>query len=474
MARARMQFLTQDERELIHTHSLRCLEELGVLIRSKQVLRQLEDAGATVDHERSVARISEGMVDEAIASAPKEIILGARDPACDMKIPVDGAPYAANSGLATYMTDLDSGERRNASRADLADFARLVDALDPVDFFWTAVVPMDVPDRSHATHQLWTSIQNARKHVQQVEVMDAEDARTQIALASLVAGGDDELKRRPLFSVISSPVSPMSFEKGAAEAQVELSRAGIPIVAMTMPLSGLTSPVTVGGTINVVNTENLASLVISQTAAEGSPFIFSSAAVPGDMRLGDADFGAVELPFITAGLGQMAHRYRLPCMIGDWGLCNGQKPGIDKSFSEVSSTALDTFSGADLLCGMGSIDGAKGVSLEQLVIDAYTWKNWKLFLRSVVVDEESIAFDTLRDVGQGGTFLSHPHTLRNFRESLVARDATILPWEATLSDRMVPEAREITRKILKEHTVDPLDPKVVQNGDEIVRRFEGT
>ena len=447
---------------------------MGVLIRSENVLRQLEEAGARVDHGRGLARISEDMVKDAISKAPKEMVLGARDPSCDMTIPSGGSPYAANSGLATYMTDLESGERRNASRADLGDFARLVDALDPVDFFWTAVVPMDVPDRSHATHQLWTSLQNTRKHVQQVEVMDAADARTQIALARLVAGGEDELRKRPLFSVISSPVSPMSFEKGAAEAQVELSKAGIPVVAMTMPLSGLTCPVTVAGTINVVNTENLASLVISQTAAEGSPFIYSSAAVPGDMRLGDADFSAVELPFITAGLGQMANGYGLPCMIGDWGLCNGLRPGIDKSFSEVSSTALDTFSGADLLCGMGSIDGAKGVSLEQLVIDAYTWKNWKLFLRSVVVDAEAVAFDTLKAVGHGGTFLSHPHTLRNFRRALAARDASVLRWEATLSDRMVPEARETTKRILSDHMVEPLDDEVVRTGDEIVRRFEGS
>ncbi len=473
MARARMKFLTTEEADLIHSQSLRCLEELGVLIRSERVLRLLEDSGADVDYDKQLARISEDMVSAAIRKAPKEVTLSARDPKHDMNIPVQGTPYAANSGLATYMTDLDSGERRNASRADLADFARLVDALDSVDFFWTAVVPMDVPDRSHATHQLWTSLQNVTKHVQQVEVMDAEDAKTQIALASLVAGGKEELRKRPLFSVVCSPVSPMSFEKCAAEAQVELSKAGIPIVSMTMPLSGLTSPVTVGGTINLVNTENLASLVISQTAAEGSPFIYSSAAVPGDMRTGEADFGAVELPFITAGLGQMADRYGIPRMIGDWGLCNGLKPGIDKSFSEVSSVALDTFSGADLLCGMGSVDGAKGVSLEQLVVDAYTWKNWRLFLRSVVVDELAIAFDVLREVGHGGTFLSHPHTLKNFRTALASRDATKLSWEATLSDRMVPEAREITKRILSEHNVDRLDSKVIQDGDALMRRFEG-
>ena len=472
MAKALLNMLTREEQELIHGQSIACLEEMGVLVRSDSVLKILEDHGAEVDRDRQVARISEGMVSEAIAKAPKEITLCGREPRHDMRLPVPDIPYAATTGLATYMTDLETGERRNATRADLADFAKLSDALEGVDFFWTMVVPMDVPPNTHTIHQLWTSLQNTTKHVQQIEVMNAEDAKAQIQLASVVAGGEDELRKRPLFSVVSSPVSPLSFEKGTVESQVELSRAGIPVASTTMPLSGLTCPVTVAGTINLINAENLASLVISQSAAESSPFIYSSSAVPGDMKTGEADFNAVEVPFITTGLGQMAKRYGLPAMIGDWGLCAGKKPGVDKAFSEVSSTALDTFSGADLICGFGSIDDAKGCSLEQVVIDSYTWENWRLFLRSVTVDEASIALDVLREVGHGGTFISHMHTVRNFRESLVRRDPDKTRWEATLSDSMVPEARAVAKKILSEHEPVRIDRALVDQGDAIVRGYE--
>ena len=473
MARARMKFLTGKEEDLIHAQSLRCLEELGVLVRSQRVLGLLEDSGAAVDYGMNLARMPEGMVIDALRTAPKRILLSGRHEDNDLKIPVRDIPYATNSGLAIYMTDLDSGKKREASRTDVSDFARLVDAMEYVDFFWTPVIPMDVPDRSHAVHQLWTSLQSTTKHVQQIEVMGADDARTQIALASLVAGGEDALRRRPLFSAVCSPVSPLSFEKSTVEAQVELSMAGIPIVSMNSPLSGLTAPVTVGGTINVANAENLASLVISQVASKGAPFIYSSAAVPGDMRFGEADYGAVEIPFIFAGLGQMADRYGVPRMIGDWGLCSGLKAGIDGSFSEISSVALDTFSGTDLVSGMGSIDKAKGISMEQLVIDAFIWRNWRLFLREVIVDEDSIAFETLREVGHGGTFLSHPHTLRNFRKALSRRDGMGRPWEATLSDGMVPEAKRVVKRILTEHMVEKLDRQKVEKGDAIIQRYEG-
>jgi len=38
---------------------------------------------------------------------------------------------------------------------------------------------------------------------------------------------------------------------------------------------------------------------------------------------------------------------------------------------------------------------------------------------------------------------------------------------------MVPEAREIAKRILSEHKVDRLDPKVIQEGDALMRQFEG-
>jgi len=472
MARALLSFLTKDEEDLIHEHSIRCLEEQGVLIRSESVLRLLESVGVKADYDRRLAKISEDIVKNAISTAPKEIDLCAREPKNDLRIPVADGPYAAPTGLASYMTDLETGERKNATRADLADFARLSDALDAVDFFWTVVVPMDVPYKSHTVHQLWTSLQNVTKHVQQVEVMDAEDAKTQIELAGLIVGGKEELRERPIFSVVSSPISPMSFEKGLIEAQVELSRAGIPIICMTGAMLGFTSPVTVAGTMNVVNIENLASLVISQAAAEESPFVYSSAAVPVDMESGKIAYSSVETPFLSSGQSQMARRYGLPCMIGGWGLCSGSKPGVDMSFCEVSSSSLETLVGADLISGFGSIDDAKGASLEQLVIDVFTWENWRPFLRNVTVDEQSIAVDVVMEVGQGGTFLSHIHTLMNFREALAVRGKSKRAWEATLSDGMVSEARAIAKKILSQHEVAPLDSRILEQGDAIIRQYE--
>ncbi|UCE92232.1 MAG: trimethylamine methyltransferase family protein [Methanobacteriota archaeon] len=472
MARATMRFLSSDEEDTLHGQSLRSLEELGVLVRSRPVLDMLEGAGAEVDYDKMIARMPETMVMDAVRKAPREFTLCARDSRHDLKVPVAGIPFMANTGLASYMMDMDTGERRNATVADVTAFARLCDAMDLVDFFWTPVVPMDVPDMSHAAHLLWTSLLNTTKHVQQVEVMSAEDAKVQIGLAELFAGGAEELGNRPLFSVVCSPISPMSFEKGSVEAQVEFSRAGVPIVSMNMPISGFTSPVTIAGTMNVVNVENLASLVISQCAAEGAPFVYSSAAAPADMRTGSLPSGPAEMPAIAAGLSQLAGRYGLPCMIGGWGMCDGVKPGADMTLSEVSSYAAEMFSATDLASGLGSMDGAKGAALEQIVIDAYTWGNFRSSLRETKVDERSVALDALKAVGHAGTFISHPQTLRDFRESISVRDESKRSWEATLSYGMVEEARALAKKILDEHAAPETEMAIVERGESVIREYE--
>jgi len=472
MAKLRTRFLESDEEEMIHQRSLELLQEMGVLIRSDSVLEMLGEAGASVDKKTKIAKIPESMVKEAISKAPKSILMCSRDGKRDLQIPVDTIPYITTNGLAVYMTDLDTGKKRDATRKDFSDFVRLGDALDAVDIFWTMVVPRDIPEAAHTVHELWTSLKNTTKHIHQIEVMGAEDARMQIKLGALVAGGEKELKKRPLFSVVCSPISPLTFGKGNAEAQVELAKAGVPVISMDMPLSGISSPVTIGGTINIVNTENLASLVITQFAESGAPFIYSSDAIPGNMKTGSTYYEGVEVPFIMTGIVQMGKRYGLPIMVGDWGLCCGGSPGLLRPFSEMSSTSLDTLSGTDLCSGIGSIDDAKGSSLEQMVLDSYMWENWRGFLRTVRVDNDTIANEVVKEVGHGNSFLTHQHTLMNFKKEIQPRDEEKLEWEACMSNTMIPKARAVAKNLLQEHRVPKLDKSILKSGDELIKEYE--
>ena len=466
MAVARLRFLSSEEEELIHEKSLEVLSEIGVLVRSESVLSLLNDSGASVDMRSRIARIPEGLVSDALSSSPTNFKLCAREGEKDLEVPTEGAPHLATDGLTLYMIDPGSGEKRNATRNDFAEFARLADALDAVDFFWPIVTISDVPSKRHNIYELWTAFQNCGLHVQG-DCTDAVDARRMTELAALITGGKEELRRRPLFSCATNPISPLSFDKGAVEAQVEFARAGIPVLCHSMSMSGMSAPVTLAGTIVNLNAENLASIVISQCASRGAPHIYGSCSMPVDLMTGTINLFAPEGMLISAAAGQMARRYRRPCMVANWGL-GGKGPGIQLSLSEAFAYASSAFSGSDLISGIGGLDCARGCSLDQMVLDSIVWENFRAFLRDFKIDDITTALDVMRQVGHGNSYLSHVHTGKNFRKELSVWDRDSLRLEATQSSEMLPQARIIAKKLLKEHEVPALDSDVLRRGELIL------
>ncbi len=202
MARIKTEFLDQQEIDLIHHQSIKCLREIGIKVHSKPVLEILEKNGASVDFDAMIAKIPEKMVNQALESVQKVFSLCARDPERDLKVPTTSIPWMTTSGLAVFVNDYEAGKYRDSTRKDIAAFTRLGDAVDSCDFLWTALTARDVTPLAHGPHELWVTMQNTTKHVQGVTVQSAEDAKVQIELAALIAGGKEELKKRPLFSVI--------------------------------------------------------------------------------------------------------------------------------------------------------------------------------------------------------------------------------------------------------------------------------
>lgn len=466
MAKAKMITMDQKEEDLIHELSIKCLNEIGVAIHSEKVLKMLEEKGAVVDYDSMIARIPEKMVNEALQSAPSQFTLYGRNSKHDIALPVDGPPKCAPSGLAVFISDLETGEERNATKDDLGKFIRLADALEGIGYVWTSITLSDVPDMAHGAHEVWVTLQNTTKHVTSVTAQSAKDALMQIELAALVAGGRENLRNKPILSVVVCPVAPLTFEKGAVEAQVEFARAGVPISSMSMSMGGISAPVTVPGMISNNNTENLASLVITQAASPGAPHIYTVESTPMDMTTAGINYRAPELPFISNSGAQMARRYQLPSETGCFG-GSDRTIGMSKSFCETSTTALSVM-GTDLVVGMGATNNALANSYEQLVIDAYLWDCYQSFLKNHEITEEKVALDVVKEVGPGKDFLQHEHTFTNFRKELTLWDKKKLAMQTTLSNNMVPEAKAIAEDLIENHVVPALDAKILQQGDAIL------
>ena len=82
------------DREQVHEASLRILAEAGVRFHGERALPLLADAGARVDAEAGIARLPRAVVEAALATAPREFVLGARNPVHDYALPSPVTRYA--------------------------------------------------------------------------------------------------------------------------------------------------------------------------------------------------------------------------------------------------------------------------------------------------------------------------------------------------------------------------------------------
>jgi len=468
LAFGRLILLSDEEVERVHETSLKILRRIGIKVLSRKVQSLLAENGAEVDAARSIVKIPSSLVEEAIEKAPKEIVLCGRDPKFDLKLPSTDFPFVATSGFATFMRDFKTGEKRMTKASDLRDFAILSDYLDGVDFFWPIVAPTEIPPPVQTIHALAISFNNVRKHVQ-YQALSEEQAKWQIKLASAIVGDEDKLKKRPIFSSINCSVSPLLFEKGSSEAMVELAKAEVPVVPMSMALCGSTAPATVAGTLTIANSENLGSLVILECSNPGAPMIYCVESTSADMRTGEINYEAPEFPLIAAGVAQMARFYGLPCYATGIGI--DEAPNDFEALIEVSiRLAITHLSRGDITAGLGSLENAESSALEQVILDVEAWEQAKAYLRRFKVDEETLGFDAISKVGPGGNFLGLKHTLEHFQKEMwLKKEPTILP---STNGSLVERAKEKVRQILSTHVPTQLDGEVKREIDQILRDCE--
>jgi trimethylamine--corrinoid protein Co-methyltransferase len=468
LAFGRLILLSNDELEHIHETSLRILQEIGIKVLSKKVQSLLAENGAEVDFPRSIVKLPSSLVEEAIKKAPKEIVLCGRNPKFDLKLPSKDYTYLALSGYASFIRDFKTGEKRMTTTSDLKDFAILSDYLDQVDFFWPIVVPTELPPPIQTVHGLTISFEHTEKHVQH-EALSEKQAKWQIKLASAIVGDKEKLRKRPIFSSVNCPVSPLLFEEGSSEAMVELAKAGIPVVPMSMALVGSTAPATIAGTLTIVNTENLASLVVLECANPGAPMIYCGESTSADMMTGDINYRAPELPLIAACTAQMARFYELPVYATQCGL--DETPEDLHALIEGSKwLALAHLGHGDISGGLGSLENAESSALEQVVLDVEAWIHARAYLRTFSVDEDTLGFDAISKVGPGGNFLGIKHTLDHFQKEIwLKKGTTIIP---STGGSIVERAKEKVREILSTHVPPQLEEDIRREISQIFRQCE--
>lgn len=471
MSKAVFNPLSREQEDAVHAESVRILEEVGIKVTSAGVLAMLKAQGASVDERSQVVKVTEAMVVEALSKAPKEFVMAARDGRWDLPLPAEGKVYGVNDGQPTDVWDIDRQVKRKSTVQDLIDLTLVCDAMAEVDLYWPEVVATDLPPDVSNNHEFLASVFNTGKHVQHGAGC-VEDARFQIEAATLIAGSEKELARRPIISITHTPITPLRYEEGDVDAVVEYARAGLPVVHLSMAISGSVAPVTLAGTVALVNAENLAGFVISQTAKAGAPVLYSSESGPMDMKTGVFLSGSTEGALINAAGCQMARRYRIPSQVGGIA-ASGCRPGFEVGYQKAISALLPAMAGADQVVGIGGFERSGCESLEQVVMDCELWRNILRAWRGIDVDDGTLAFEAIARVGPGGYFMKDTHTLKFFRkENLLPKIAMLPAPPGSQDEPMRSAARKEAKRILAEHRPMALDKTVAEGVKALLGKYD--
>jgi trimethylamine--corrinoid protein Co-methyltransferase len=467
-----LEILAPQEVKKIHDATLWIIEKVGVRFPSKRALDIWAAHGAEVDAGKMVIRAKAELIEDALKSCPPFYPLAARDPQQDLLL--DGNHvFLGTDGCGVEVIDIHTGQRRTSCLQDVRAISRIADATEEVAFHWVPVSAQDMLPNTRGLHEIKMVWENSTKHVQTESIYNEVEAHAAMEMAGLLVGGKDKLRQRPVLSLMQCSASPLGHDGGSLEAALVAAEYGIPTGFMTMAANLTTGPATLAGNLAVGNAEVIAGAALIQLAFPGAPVFYAAAQTASDLRTGAYTGGGPEDFLYGAATNALSDFYNIPLSMGSFAT-GAKEPNWQAGIENSLSTFMACIAMSDMLLGVGFLHGSRIWSFAEMMMDCEIYSIIHKTMQGIIVNDETLALDTIAAVGPGGNFLSQKHTLKHMRDLFLPQFMDRRPyseWE-TKKDDARDWALAKARKVLETHQPDPLDEKVSAEMAKIIASLE--
>jgi len=467
-----LQILSSSDVEKIHEATLQIIEKTGVRFPSKKALEIWGKHGANVDPETMVVKASRDLIEEAIKQCPPKFVLGAKDETQDLTL--DGNHvYIGTDGCGVQLIDLYTNELRRTVLQDVADIAKIADAIEEIAFHWVPVSAQDQLAKTRGLHELRAVWENSSKHVQTESIYTEDEARAAVEMARLIAGDNETLRKRPPLSMMQCTAPPLGHDGGSLEAGLIAAEAGIPVGFMTMTSCLTTAPATLAGNLAVGNAEVISAAALIQLAHPGAPFFYAAAQTASDLRSGAYTGGGPEDFLFGAATNILSDFYDIPLSMGSFAT-GAKEPNWQAGIDNSLSTFMASVVMSDMLLGVGLLHGSRIWSYEQMMMDCEIFDIVYRMMQGIEVNDETLALDTIHNVGSHGNFLTQKHTLKHMRDIWVPKYMDRRPYESWLEigDNPRDWARLKAQEIFENHNPEPLEENIRREFCKIIALVE--
>ena len=451
--------MTSDQIAKIDAASMDILENVGVHFRDKIALADWKRAGAKVVDE--VVYLDRNLVRELITTIPETFTYHARNAANSLPFGKDHGIFIPMTG-APYLRDLED-VRRNPTLEDLANFHKLSHMLPVIHSSAHHIVePYDHPISQRHLRITYSSMKYSDKTFMGMTT-SPKNAEDVIQMCAILFG-DDYIDTHPVVTGNCNGNSPLVWDETMLGALRAFCKRNQPILCSPFVLGGANTPASVPATVAQLNAEALSALAYTQVVKKGCPAIYGHYLSTVSMKSGAPMAGTPEISLMNFMIGQMARFYGIP-----WRTSNtlGGAKTFDAQAGYESAMTMNAvlMAGANYMWhSAGWNEAGMHCSVAKFIVDAEICEMGYRMAEGVNWNDFEAALSAVSDVGPGGHYLGHPHTLEHFQKAFFMPEMfdnnSIEQWQAEGAIEINERALKKAGMMLNEYEEPKLDEGV--------------
>ncbi len=444
----------------IDAASMDILENVGVVFRDEIALADWRRAGAEVrDGDR--VHLDRGLVRQLIATIPETFTYHARNPANSLPFGRDHAIFVPMTG-APFLRDLDD-VRRNPTLEDLANFHKLAQMSPALHSSAHHIVePYDHPISQRHLRITYSSMKHSDKTFMGMTTSpkNAEDVMEMCAILF----GADFMESHPVVTGNCNGNSPLVWDETMLGAMRAFCRRNQPVLCSPFVLGGANTPASVAPAVAQLNAEALSALAYTQVVRRGCPAIYGHYLSTVSMKSGAPMAGTPEISLMNLMIGQMARFYGVPWRSS---AALGGAKTLDAQAGYESATTLMALQMAGtnyMWHAAGWNEAGMHCSMAKFVIDAEQCAMAYRMAQGIRWDDFDEAVAAVAEIGPGGHYLGHAHTLANFQRAFFMPELfdnnSIEQWQAEGAIEANARGLAHARRMLADYEEPKLDEGV--------------
>ena len=466
------EMLTDDQCEAIASAAFELLERTGIEIASAAAQQIFAEGGCKVDGSR--VRIPSSRLSWALATAPDRLTICNRDGSRALRLETNNVYYGA-SFAPQEAEDIESGEVRPYTVADVEAIAKLTQSLPNIDFSASGGLPTDVPKRIAPLAALKYQLTYTTKPILQ-PVANLAQAEASFEMAAIVAGSVEALAWDPFMVLHTATAETLSLAAGTTDIITFAAEKKIPVVLSSELITGLTAPSTSATAIVCALANSLAALLLAELTNEGAPFITGGFFTINDVKNGLYPYGAPEVSLLGVGLASVLRYLRLPSF-GFGGATDAKISDAQLGLESAFSILHAGLAGTNMIYGAGICDSGGVSSATSFVMAEELMAITRRIMRGVEMDEDRLARGVIDDVQPSGHYLGSKHTRYYFKgeqfwPTLMNRKR-IDDWTAEGEKTLGQRSREKAQRLLGSYDGPVLDEAQVAKLQAVVDKAAG-